>query len=576
MATPFFGLSKKNTVNQIDVDKKLVYGLSARKIPTGDQVKHLKKFLNPREFLIIKICIAVIAVNVIYLGVSFVKKHLQYTPAQGGEYVEGVVGYPQTINPLYSTNRDIDNDLSRLIYSSLFKYDQNGQLTNDLAEKVTISANSLEYTVKIKGNVKWHNGGALTADDIIFTVGLIQNPEYRSPLRLALSGVEASKVDDLTVKFVLTEPYAPFQELLTFGILPKSVWENVSPSAAVLSDLNMKPIGSGPFKFKSLVKNTGGDLKDYYLTANNDYYGKKPYLNSIDFKFFVDYAEAVKALNDNQITGLSYLPFSSRKDLLAQDSLNFHDLVQPQIVSLFFNEDKNKTLANKNTRVALANALDKDQIIKDVFNGTVKRADGPILSGNFAYNDAVTKYDYSPEKAAATIKAKPLAAKLTVIDSGNNVEVAQKIKAYWEAAGCKITLNIVSSEQAVNIIKTRDFEILLYGESVGGDPDVYAFWHSSQIGDKGLNLANYSNSSVDKLLVDARETTDKDSRIAKYKKFQEIITNDLPAIFLYSPAYTYVQAKSLQGFTGTTIIQPADRFNGVGDWFIKTKKKLTW
>jgi len=573
---PFFGLSKTAAVKPDDLDKKLVYNLSSRKIPTGRQLKHVNKFLNPREFLVIKLCLLVILVNLAYLGVVFVKSHLQQAPVAGGEYSEAVVGFPQTINPLYAVNRDIDGDLSRLIYSSLFQYDQDGRLQPDLAADVAISPDHLEYIIKIKSGVRWHNGGILAADDIMFTFNLIQDQNYRSPLRPALANVTAEKIDETTVKFKLANPYAPFLELLTFGILPKSLWENIGPKAATLSDLNLKPIGSGPFKFKSLVKNSAGDLKDYYLAANADYYGQIPYLKTLDFKFFIDYPEAIKALNDNKVIGLNYLPLDLRKDLLAKNSLRLHELVQARIVSLFLNGEKNKTLSDKEVRVALARALDKDRLIAGVFNGAYQRADGPILPQNFAYNEAIVKYDYDPIAAATTFKAKSLSLVLTVIDSGNNIIVADQLKAYWEAAGVKVTIRTISGDQAAEIIRNRDFEVLLYGEAVGGDPDVYAFWHSSQSGGKGLNLANYNNSEVDKLLVEARNTTNVGDRTAKYQKFQEIVTTDLPVIFLYSPTYTYVQSQELKGFSGTMIIEPADRFSSISHWYLKTKSALRW
>lgn len=572
----FFRIGKKRKkFNQADIDKKLVYGLSPRKIPNGDQLKHLKKFLNPKEYLIIKICLVLVLINAVYLGVVFFKHHLKYSPVSGGEYIEGVVGYPKTINPLYAVNRDIDSDLSSLVYSSLFKYDENGILVNDLVSDVTIN-NDTEYIIKIKNNVKWHNGDKLTADDVLFTIDAIKNSEYRSPLRASLMNVDAEKVDDYTIKLTLDSAYSPFLEVLTFGILPKSIWENISPSSAALSELNLKPIGSGPYKFKSLVKNKDGDLKEYNLVVNDNYFSTKPYIKNIKFTFFVDDTEAIKSLNDNQIDGLGYLPFTERKELLAQDSLALNELVRPQIVSIFFNSNKDKALSDKTVRISLAQALDKDQIIKDVFDGVYQRADGPILPNNFAYNDQIKKYNYSPQEARANIKNKLASTTLTVIDSGNNVSVAEKIKSYWEQIGVKVELKVVPGEQAADIIKNRDFETLLYGESVGGDPDVYAFWHSSQIGDKGLNLAGYNNSEVDKLLVGARETTDKEARKIKYQKFQEYITADVPVIFLYSPTYTYVQSKKLKGFSGTMVIEPADRFASVASWYLKTSKKLTW
>jgi len=572
----FFSYKKKHKVNQDDLDRKLVYNLSPRKIPNSEQIGHLSRFLNPNEFLLVKICVLVVIINVIYLGSVFLKKHLQYLPIPGGEYIEGVLGYPQTINPLYAVNHGVDDDLARLIYSSLFKFDNRGNITNDLADNLEISADYKEYIVKIKNNVKWHDGSLLTADDVVFTFESIQNPDFRSPLRASLAAASIQKVDDITVKFTLSEPYSPFLELLTFGILPKNIWSNVNPTAATLSDLNLKPIGSGPFKFKTLVKNKDGELKEYNLIANDDYYGKKAYLKSIVFKFFTDYEGAVKALNDNEITGLGYLPYDLRKDLLAKNSLRFNELVQARVISIFFNTEKNKALANKDIRIALAKSLDKEQLLSDVFSGVYQSAEGPILKQNIAYNEALIKYDYSPTEAADFLQKQALVVNLSVVDTGSNLLIAEKIKNYWEKSGVKVNLNIFSSEQAASAVKSRNFELLLYGESVGGDPDVYAFWHSSQIGDKGLNLANYNNQEADKLLVEARAISDMNERIIKYKKFQEIITSDLPAIFLYSPIYTYVQGNNLSGFSGEVIVNPADRFNDISSWYLKTKTKITW
>lgn len=572
----FFRIWPKKIANQQEIDKKLVYTLSPRKIPTSEQIKHLGKFLNPRENLIIKICLLLILVNAIYLGVIFFKKNVQYLPLPGGDYTEGLVGYPKTINPLYALNRDVDSDLSYLVYSRLFNYNTDGRLVNDLADNVVISPDGKEYLVIIKSGVKWHNGAPLNTDDVLFTFNLMKDPAYNSSWRSSLAAVEAEKIDEKTIKFVLNEAYAPFLELLTFGILPKSIWENISPSAAALNDLNLKPIGSGPYKFKSLVKSKEGDLKEYHLVLNEDYYGKKPYIKTVNFKFFVNYQEMLKAFNDNQLDGLSHLPFSERGALLAQNSVFFHELVRPQITVLFFNANKNKNLANKNTRIALAQALDKDQLIKQVFSGVYQRVDGPIPADSFAYNNQLKIYNYSPEEARLALQNNLATTSITVIDSGKNLAVAEALKSFWAQVGVQAEIKAVPSEQAAELIKNRDFEILLYGESIGGDPDVYAFWHSSQIGSRGLNLAAYNKPEVDKLLTEARLTTNLEERRAKYHKFQEILVDDLPAIFLYSPTYTYIQNKKIKGFSGTTIIEPADRFSGLADWYIKTQKKLTW
>ncbi len=572
----FVNVLRKKELNQIDLDKKLVYSLSPHKIPNKNQFKHVKKFLNPRENLVIKICALLLLINIVYLLNVFIKKHVQYLPLPGGDYVEAVVGYPRTINPVYAFNRDVDADLSRLIYSSMFVYNTDGVLVDDLVSDYKIENSGKEYYLTIKEGVKFHNGDPLSVDDIIFTFNLIKSADYRSPLRSSFSGIEVEKIDDLNLKFVLSESYAPFLELLTFGILPKSLWENVSPVSITLSDLNLKPVGSGPYKFKSLLKNKNGDLKEYRLVVNDNYYKNAPYLKNIIFKFFVDYPEAIKAFNGNKIDGLSYLPFNERKELLAQNSVWMHELVLPKIVSVFFNKEKNKSLDDIKVRTALSQAIDKDQMISDIFSGVYQKTDGPILENNFAYNPETKKVVYSPLEAAENLKNKNLEINLSVIDSGLNLNVAEYIKNYWEKVGVKVSVKVIPSEQALTVVRNRDFEALIYGESVGGDPDVFAFWHSTQAGTKGLNLSNYNNQEVDLLLSEARGSVDLNERIQKYNKFQEIIARDIPVIFLYAPTYTYIQSKKVRGFSGSVLIEPADRFTSVSEWYVKTKKKIMW
>lgn len=566
----FFKSSGK--LDQLDINRKLVYSLSPRKIPNSKQLKYLKKYLNPRENLIIKICLLIIVVNTIYLGIIGFKRYIKTAPTSGGTYSEAMVGYPKNINPLYASSRDVDNDLSRLIYSSLFAYNDKSELTQDLVNNYQLSADGKEYLVTIKDGVSWHNGDKLTSDDIIFTVHLIQNEEYRSPLRNELSMITVEKIDNLTIKFVLPEPYAPFLEILTFNILPKNIWEKVNPDSASLTDLNLKPIGSGPYKFKSLIKSKDGDLKEYNLEVNNSYYGALPYIKNLNFKFFSDQIEAIANFNNGQVDGLSILPFNYRSDLLIKDSIKINELSRPQIVSIFFNKEKNANLGEKDVRLALAQAINKNELIQEVFAGAYKQADSPILSNSFAYDNNIAKYDYNVATASSTLNSKIFNITITVIDINGNLSVAEKIKQYWEALGLTVEIKAIPLEQAADIIKNREFEALIYGQVVGGDPDLFTFWHSSQIGVKGLNIAQYSNEEVDKLLLEARGLISLEDRIKKYYLFQEIITNDIPVIFLYSPTYTYVQSKRLKGFSGQSIVEPADRFSNISDWYIKTKK----
>lgn len=610
---------------RVKSDKNLIYSLASSKIPRREQFKHLFKFLDPREKLVLKIAIVVFLVSAVYLVINFYQKHLILSPAVGDTYIEGVVGYPQTINPLYASNRDVDADLSRLIYSSLFSYDENGRLMPDLAVDWQIEDEGKTYIVFLRDEVKWHNGEYLKVDDVIFTFNLIKAVEFRSPLRSNFSGVEIEKLDDHSLKFSLSESYADFLALLTFGVMPQNAWATVLPEAAALSELNLKPIGTGPYMWESLIKNKGGEIKEFHLVVNPDYYGVKPYISEVIFKFFPDYVELVQALNANDVDAASYVPDDLKDDLLAKHSLSLHNLLLPQINSIFFNTEKNKVLDNIKVRQALNYALDRDKLFNEILGGAVSRADGPILASDFSdsnitqYNldkdkaqqlltetgfqsieitqEVIDEEEPSPEIAAALayananqVEAKGswlvlnidkeyqvLALKLSVPENGR-VDVGESIKKDWEAIGVRVYLNFVPvSNIKTEMIADHNFEAFLYGQVVGFDPDLASFWHSSQIGGQGLNLASYNNAEVDILLTEGRQITNNiDLRLEKYKKFQEIISAELPVIFLYSPNYAYVQAKRVRGFEGTAINEPSDRFAGMSHWYLKTKKRLAW
>lgn len=623
--------SGKNERDHLDLNRELVYSLSTKKLPNSEQLKYLGKFLSKKERIIIQICAIVLVLNILFLGFLFFKKHISTTPLSGGTYIEGLVGSPKYINPLYSSNRDVDADISSLLFSSLFKYDEKGNLVGDAVESWKISDDGREYSIFLKNNILWHNGEKMTADDVVFMVQAIKNPKYRSPLHGSFASLEIEKVSEYEVKFKLSQPYAPFLGLLTFGILPKNIWEAVVPESATLAELNLKPIGSGPYKFKSLTKNKNGEIKEYVLEVNSNYYRQKPYISEISFRFYPDSATAIKALNDNSIDGISYLPFSVRKDLFAKSSLGFHYLNQPQLTAIFFNPKNNEFLADQDVRRALNLAIDREVMIRDIFNNQAREVRGPILSDNFAFNDKLEPVKYSPEEAskilanagfvkisltdddlknperevegikvsefldkASATNIEPLGdwlvkkatrknpenkfliISLTYPDSADNALVAGKVMESWQALGVKTALTPLSSSQiASEVALEKNFESLLFGENVGPDPDVYAFWHSSQISD-GLNIASFSNAEVDKLLEEARTINHEADRIEKYQRFQELVTKEQGAIFLLSPNYLYLQVKKLRGFSGNAIIEPSDRFSSVANWYLRVKRDFSW
>ena len=616
-----------NGQQQIDLDKKLVFSLAKSRIPKLKQIKYLKRFLSSREIWIINFCALIVLISSVFLVVRFYKSHLQVVPIFGGEYIEGLIGAPKYINPLYASVSDVDNDITNLIFSSLFKRGKNGELINDLAESYEISHDNKIYTFKIKQEVSWHNKSKLTVDDIIFTFNCIKDKQYKSPWRASFTGVALEKIDENTVQFILAEPYAAFLDLLTFGILPQELWQQISADTANLAGLNLEPIGSGPYKFKSSVKDKKtGSIRSYNLISNENYYRDKPYINELSFKFFPGFEEAVASLNQGLIDGISYLPRQIKNEIAAQDTLNYYQLNLPQLTAIFLNQKANPAISDKKVRQALVLAIDKNKIISEILGDEARLIDSPILPDSFAYNPEIKKYKYNIEEAAKLLEQagwkivelaeddisqaeqdilneeieenikkqsenklalgagewrtkdnEYLIIKLTTVDNEENVQIAQAISEFWQTVNIKTIVELAPANQIQNeIIKPRNFDALFYSEVVGADPDPYPFWHSSQIGENGLNITDYANKKVDALLEDARLTSDIEVRKEKYKKFQEIIAEEAPAIFLYSPTYTYVQSKKVKGFDVRNILIPRDRFANIEEWYVKTGKKLVW
>ena len=160
---------------------------------------------------------------------------------------------------------------------------------------------------------------------------------------------------------------------------------------------------------------------------------------------------------------------------------------------------------------------------------------------------------------------------IATADSPDLKETADLIKSQWQKIGAKVTVKVFEyGDLYQNIIATRKYDALLFGESVGKDLDLYAFWHSSQRNSPGLNVALYVNSKVDTLLESARTTTDDDAKAKIYSQFESIIQADVPAIFLYSPEFIYIVPNRVHGMNLESVTVPSDRFYGINKWYVAT------
>jgi len=580
----------KKDQSRNELDKKLVFGLLKKRIPSFKQVKYLPRFLSPRELWILRGAFLVLLAGVIWWGAHWWLYGLKQYPQAGGVYTEGLVGQPRLVNPILAPLNATDYDISRLIFRGLLQYGNDSQLHPDLAESYEISGDGKAYTIYLRRDVVWQDSEQFDADDVLFTVAAIKNPYLQSPMLSSFYGVTAEKLDPYTVKFTLAEAYAPFLSVLTCGILPEHIWNKIPDNQFSLAEYNLKPIGNGPFKFKSLVKDKMGFIKSYTLERNSNYSGQTAYLDDISFKFFTSPEEAAVALKSRNIDGLLCSASDWQEKIGSPRSLKQQKIHLPQYTALFFNQTKNTALANYNVRAALTLATNRQEIIDQVLNGDGEMIQGPITRGTLGYNDKLEPYEYNVEKAKTLLdkqgwkintddnlrykSGQALTITLTTVGTAEYLKAAEIIKQNWERLNLKVEVRPLPAESFQrDILRPHDYEILLYSVISGFDPDPYPIWHSSQI-DNGLNLALYRNKKVDVLLSDARGETSYEKRGAKYREAQTLIQNDLPAIFLYNPTHIYFFDKRLRGSDFTNLSTPQDRFNGAQAWYLKVKRSL--
>ena len=562
-------------------EQKLLFSLSPKKIPSVKQLKQVKYFLSDREKKIIFICSILLVFSLVFLGGRFLWKNLVEVPKYGGDYSEALVGSVQYINPIFCQGNDVDRDISSLIFSSLFKVNAQGELEKDLVKKYQISEDQKIYIFVLKDDIQWHDGVKLTSDDIDFTLAAIQNATFKSPLYRTFQGVVYEKISDESFKLILSEPFSPFLSTLTFGILPKHLWENINPENATLTELNKKPIGSGPFKYDSFKKDSGGYIRQYTLVNFEDYYNKRAYLKKIIFKLYSDSESALNALKNNQVQGLSFLSQDNYQEIKEAENFKIHNFNMPQYSALFFNPKKQELLKERSIRRALSLAINKKELAAELGSG-LKEAYGPL---DFIIQPQTDEYDF--KEAAELLKEEgwemkdnflekdeqKLEITITSVDNNEYIKILQYTKKQWAKLGIVTNLEIVPKQKISQIITERDYEILLIAQILSYDPDPYPFWHSSQTS-IGLNLSIFANKNIDDILEEARKITSFEDRLKKYESFQDILKKEFIAIFLFRPSYYYPLAKDIKGVDTEVIYLSSDRFSNIENWYLKTKKTL--
>jgi peptide/nickel transport system substrate-binding protein len=543
------------------------------------------------EKIIFSVLVVLFVGSSLYL-LPIVNRHFSVqVPVQGGTLTEGIVGYVGYINPILAVT-DSGRDLTELMYSGLLKTTPEGTLVPELAEDYTISTDGLTYTFVLRSSIFFHDGSPITADDVVFTIQKVQDQALKSPVRPNWDGVTVKKVDDRTVSFTLSKPYAPFLENTTLGIIPKHIWKNARNEDFTYSKYNFEPIGSGPYKLYDVERNASGVPQNYNLVPFDQYPMGSAHIAHLIIKTFSNEKNMIEAYQQGDIQSMYDVSPQVAKSIARGDS-QVHTAPLARVFGIFFNQNQAPVLANKEVRQALQLATDRQAIIDNVLGGYGIAITDPIPPGalpadtNLSVAVATTSVEgaikiltdagWKPNTEGIMTKkvgkeTAVLQFSISTSDTPELVQAANMVKVMWQKIGANVGVKIFETgELNQSVIRPRKYDALLFGEIIGRDLDLYAFWHSSGRLDPGLNIAEYVNVKADKILEKARTITNMQDRLDQYAAFETEVRNDIPAIFLYAPDFIYILPKSIKGASIGPITIPSERFSGVSEWYINTE-----
>lgn len=509
------------------------------------------------------------------LGYLALTRTTVLVPAAGGTYIEGLAGRPQYLNPILSQYNDVDRDLCALIFNGLTDINEKGEIVPDLALGWEVSDDGLTYTFHLRRGVRWHDEQVFTAADVVFTIRAMQDSDYQGVPYLAelWRSVAVQKLDDYTVQFTLREPYAPFMDYTSVGILPAHLLEKVPAHDLPRNLFNTRPVGTGPFRAVEVTRT------QVTLEANPGYYGPHPTVRQVQFRFYPDHASLLSAYERGEIQGISQVLPQYISQMRAYPDLKLYSAQLWGYSTIFLNLNNPDApfFQEREVRQALLYGLDRQRLIDDVLGGQGIVAHSPIMTGDWAYDPRIYRYPYSPTRARALLdeagwheptvteqlqweekhlrehgkgnqdegssqagtaplirkkKDIPLRFVLLTNDDPAHVKLVEEIARQWAEIGVEAIPRVVSFATLTSEhLHPRRFDAVLVDVELTPDPDPYPFWHETQVQD-GQNYAGFANRDVSEWLEAARQITDQEQRIVLYRQFQEVFATEVPSLIL--------------------------------------------
>lgn len=546
-------------------------------------LKKLPNIIHLRNLVLFNSILSIVVIVMFYQRFTALAPYYQkFEPASGGVYREGVIGNVEKINPLFILN-SAESSSVRLVFSGLTRVLPNDQIVPDLAEKWK-QIDDTTYDFTLRKGIKWHDGKDFKADDVIFTINLIQNPDTKTSQLAIWKGVKVEKVNDYEVKFTLTGAFPDFLKVASVPIMPQHLLKEIDPKNIKVAEFNLHPVGTGPYKFVRFDQS--GSQTEVIFSENDNFAIHKPYLNEVRIKAYESFDDLYNGLIRKQIDGIADVPLDKADKVGSISNLNEYKMFLPRYQVLIFNTKKD-FLSDKAVRQALVKAIDRTKIINIAANGYAQPVYSAVLPGQVGYDPKFRKETLDVASANSdldklgwlkgqdgtrTKDGKALTFTLVAGDDFENRSAAQEISGEYAQIGVKINLQLsdITLLQS-DYLRPRNYDMVLVGQDTGSEADLYSFWHSSQVADPGLNLSGLGDRKMDKLLELARKTSNPKSKADKLIQAQETILDEAPAVYLYNPNFAIAIERNIKGFAVGKMDDSIEHLNSIYDWYINQK-----
>lgn len=517
---------------------------------------------------------------------------LEPSPITGGVYTEALTGNFMRLNPFLDIYNPPDQAVGRLIFNGLVRFNHRGLPQPDLAESWGISRDGTVYNINLRTDVIWHDGETFSSNDVLYSIDLLQTDHGLIPgdLQEFWQEVEVVALSESQLQFLLPEPFAPFLDYLTFGILPEHILGGLNLDDIIDHPYNLAPVGTGPFRFQRLLVEED-QIVGVVLEAFEGFFQDRPFLDEFIFRYYPTSSDALDAYQRGEVEGIGDVDLDILDQVLAQPNLAIYTARKPLLTMVYLNLNNPEVgfLQSPEFRLALMKSINRQVIIDSVYAGQAVLANGPILPGTWAYYRDLERLDYDPVEAQNWFKSTgvqfdeeeeifiseggiPVVLTLLHPATTNHRLMAEKIRSDWQTLGVEVALDARPYEEVLEALEAREYQTALVDINLtrSPDPDPYPFWGQAQT-QTGQNYAEWDNRTASEFLEQARMTVDFGERERLYRNFQVLFMREMPSLPLFYPTYTYAVTQDINGVNFGPIFEPGDRFNNVHTWFILTR-----